>query len=435
MRGRLRGLLCCILVLVSGFLSYQAQEIMHLPDKQSVVVGEPLKLEFPAPLQKTLKSKVYGNDNLTSKYKEFDSDPTSFPAVTDPGRYQVRLSLFGLIPVRDMVVSVVPQVKVVPGGQSIGVLIRSHGLTVVGHSAVLDEYGNHVNPSGDLKEGDVILKVDGVPLRSDGQFREAVAQAGASGKPLTMEVERGGQIFVTSVNPVYCKDTLRFRVGLLIRDSTAGIGTLTFYDPESKVYGALGHMVTDNGSTVPIEISDGEIIEADVRSIHRGKKGQPGEKIGVLVGDSKVNGTITKNSRLGIFGYLNKIMDKEASNKPIPVAMADQIHEGQAEILTVIEDDKIENFKIDIIKINPLAKHDGKAMVIKITDQRLLEKTGGIVQGMSGSPIIQDNRLVGAVTHVFVNDPTKGYGIPAEWMVEESGMQNMNGQTAEQPAA
>ena len=127
MRGRLRGLLCCILVLVSGFLSYQAQEIMHLPDKQSVVVCEPLKLEFPAPLQKTLKSKVYGNDNLTSKYKEFDSDPTSFPAVTDPGRYQVRLSLFGLIPVRDMVVSVVPQVKVVPGGQSIGVRIRSHG--------------------------------------------------------------------------------------------------------------------------------------------------------------------------------------------------------------------------------------------------------------------------------------------------------------------
>ncbi|MFX4260955.1 SpoIVB peptidase [Pelotomaculum propionicicum] len=435
MRGRLRGLLCCILVLVSGFLSYQAQGIMQLPDKQSVVVGEPLKIEFPAPLQKSLKSQVYGNDNLSSEYKDFDSDPTSFPAATEPGQYQVRLSLFGLIPVRDVLVSVVPQVKVVPGGQSIGVLIRSQGVTVVGHSAVLDEYGNHVNPSGDLKEGDVILKVDGVSLRSDGQFRDAVAKAGASGKPLTMEVERNGQTFVTSINPVYCKDTLRFRVGLLIRDSTAGIGTLTFYEPESMVYGALGHMVTDLGSTSPIEISDGEIIDADVQSIHRGRRGQPGEKVGILIGDKKVNGTITKNSRLGIFGALKKIMAKEAYNEPIPVAMTDQIHEGQAEILTVIEDDKVEKFEIEIIKINPLARHDGKAMVIKITDQRLLDKTGGIVQGMSGSPIIQDNRLIGAVTHVFVNDPTKGYGIPAEWMVEESGLQNKNGRTAEQPAA
>jgi stage IV sporulation protein B len=333
------------------------------------------------------------------------------------------------------VVSVVPQIKVVPGGQSIGVLIRSQGVTVVGHSAVLDEYGNHVNPSGALKEGDVILKVDGVVLRSDGQFREAVAQAGASGKPMTMEVERGGQTFVTSVNPVYCKDTLRFRVGLLIRDSTAGIGTLTFYEPESKVYGALGHMVTDYGSTVPIEISDGEIIDADVQSIHRGKRGQPGEKIGILVDDKKINGTITKNSRLGIFGDLKNFMAKEAYNEPIPVAMADQIHEGQAEILTVIEGDKIENFQIDILKINTLARQDGKALVIKITDQRLLEKTGGIVQGMSGSPIIQDNKLVGAVTHVFVNDPTKGYGIPAEWMLEESGLQNMNRKTVEKSVA
>ncbi len=435
MRGSLRGLLCCILVLVSGFLSYQAQGIMQLPDKQSVVVGEPLKIEFPAPLQKSLRSQVYGNNNFTSKYKEFDSDKTPFPATAGPGQYQVRLSLFGLIPVRDIVVSVVPQIKVVPGGQSIGVLIRSQGVTVVGHSAVLDEYGNHVNPSGALKEGDVILKVDGVVLRSDGQFREAVAQAGASGKPMTMEVERGGQTFVTSVNPVYCKDTLRFRVGLLIRDSTAGIGTLTFYEPESKVYGALGHMVTDYGSTVPIEISDGEIIDADVQSIHRGKRGQPGEKIGILVDDKKINGTITKNSRLGIFGDLKNFMAKEAYNEPIPVAMADQIHEGQAEILTVIEGDKIENFQIDILKINTLARQDGKALVIKITDQRLLEKTGGIVQGMSGSPIIQDNKLVGAVTHVFVNDPTKGYGIPAEWMLEESGLQNMNRKTVEKSVA
>lgn len=435
MRGKFRGLLCSILVLLSGLLSYQAQGIMQLPDKQSVVVGEPLKVEFSAPFQKTLKSQIFEYETFTRQYKNVDLDASSCPIATEPGQYQVKLSLFGIIPVRDVLVSVVPQVMVIPGGQSIGVLLRAQGLIVVGHSAVFDQSGNQVNPSADLKEGDVILKIDGEVIRSDGQFRDAVAQAGASGRALTVEVERNGETFVTSVNPVFCRDTLRYRVGLLIRDSTVGIGTLTFYEPESMVYGALGHMVTDYGSTSPIEISDGEIIDADVQSIHRGKKGQPGEKIGILIGDKKVNGTITKNSRLGIFGDLKKVVTNGSYNEPIPVAMADQIHEGQAEILTVIEDDKVERFEIQIVRINPQARNDGKAMVIKITDQRLLEKTGGIVQGMSGSPIIQDNKLIGAVTHVFVNDPTKGYGTPAQWMVEESGLQHKSGKFVEQPAA
>ena len=424
MRGRFLGLLCCILFF-SGLLSCQAQGIMQLPDKQSVVVGEPLRLEFPAPLQKTLKTQFIRNENLTA----------ACPIATEPGQYQIRLSLFGIIPVRDVLVSVVPQVMVIPGGQSIGVLIHSQGLIVAGHSTVLDQSGNHVNPSEALQEGDVILKINGEVLQSEGQFREAVAEAGAAGKPLNMEVKRGDRTFVASVNPVFCRDTLSYRVGLLIRNGMAGIGTLTFYEPKSMIYGALGHMVTDSDSNRPVEISDGQIINADVQSIHRGKRGQPGEKIGLLPGDKKVSGTITKNSRQGIFGDLKNVFSKDTYAEPIPVAMVNQIHEGQAEMLTVIEDNKVEKFAIEIIKINPLARHDGKAMVIKVTDQRLLEKTGGIVQGMSGSPIIQDNRLIGAVTHVFVNDPAKGYGIPAEWMIEESGLQNKYDRIVEQPAA
>ncbi|MDD4766941.1 MAG: SpoIVB peptidase [Desulfotomaculaceae bacterium] len=425
MRGRFLGLLYCILFLLSGLMLCQAQGILQLPDKQSVVVGEPLRLEFPAPLQKTLRTQIINNENLT----------TACPVTAEPGQYQIRLSLFGLIPVRDVLVSVVPQVMVIPGGQSIGVLIHSQGLIVAGHSSVLDQYGNHVNPAEALQEGDVILKVDDEILRSEGQFREAVANAGAAGKPLTMEMKRGDRTFVASVNPIFCRDTLSYRVGLLLRNSTAGIGTLTFYEPKSMIYGALGHMVTDSDSNRPVEISDGQIIDADVQSIHRGKRGQPGEKIGLLPGGKKVNGTITKNSKQGIFGDLKKVLAKNAYAEPMPVAMVNQIHEGQAEILTVIEENKVEKFTIEIIKINSLARHDGKAVVIKVTDQRLLEKTGGIVQGMSGSPIIQDNRLIGAVTHVFVNDPTKGYGIPAEWMVEESGLQNKYDCVVEQPAA
>lgn len=424
MRGRYLGLLYCILFMFSGLLFFQAQVIMYLPDKQSVILGEPLRLEFPAPLQKSLKKQFIGSKSLND-----------FPIAAEPGDYQIRLSLFGIIPVREVLVSVVPQVMVIPGGQSIGVLIHSTGLIVAGHSEVIDQCGNRVNPSEALQEGDVILKINGEALRSEGQFREVVATAGAAGKPLDMEVKRGPQVFTINVNPVFCRDTLSYRVGLLIRNSAAGIGTLTFYEPKSMIYGALGHMVTDSDSAQPVEISDGRIINADVQSIQRGKKGQPGEKIGLLPGDRIVNGTITKNSKQGIFGDLKSILTKDAYAEPLPVATVSQIHEGQAEVLTVVEKSKVERFTVEIIKLNPLAKHDGKAIVIKVTDQRLLEKTGGIVQGMSGSPIIQDNKLIGAVTHVFVNDPTRGYAIPAEWMLEESGLQRESGPVAEQPAA
>lgn len=416
MRRKFQSFLCSILFFLSGLLTYQMQSIMLMPDRQSVTVGEPLKIHFHAPFQKTLKAQIFGGED--------SFDPVSGPVASEPGQLQVRLSLFGVIPVRDVLVSIVPQVKVIPGGQSIGVLLHSQGVIVVGHSAVLDESGKEVNPAKEagLKEGDLILKINGETVQSDSQVRDMVARAGASGQPLIIEVKREGELFIAKIKPVFCKETLQYRLGLMIRDGTAGIGTLTFYEPESLVYGALGHIITDLGTTQPVEVSDGEIVNANVQGIHMGKRGQPGEKIGMFLNDKKVSGSIRKNTKLGIFGYLKNPVENKIFNEPIPVATADQIHEGRAEILTVLKDDKVEKFDIDIVKINPMARQDGKALVIKITDQRLLEQTGGIIQGMSGSPIIQDDRLVGAVTHVFVNDPKRGYGVPAEWMLEEANM-------------
>lgn len=428
MRGRTRGFLYGILIFLSGMLTYQVQGNMLPPERHSVAVGEPLKLNFPAPFGKSLKAQICGNEADLLKFKEGsgtkDFDPGAGPVASEPGQIQVRLSLFGVIPVRDMIVSVVPQVKVIPGGQSIGVLLHSQGVIVVGHSAVRDEAGVSVNPAADagIKAGDIILKIDGEAVRSDGQVRDMVARAGAAGQSLALEVKRGEEIFSTKINPVFCKETLNYRVGLMIRDSAAGVGTLTFYEPGSMAYGALGHIITDIGTTRPVELSDGKIVGASVQGIHRGKRGQPGEKIGMFQGDKRINGTITRNTKLGIFGCLQKPLENPAYGQPIPVAMADQIHEGQAEILTVLKGEKVEKFSIEIVKINTQARQDGKGLVLKITDQRLLEQTGGIIQGMSGSPIIQDDRLVGAVTHVFVNDPTKGYGVPAEWMLWEAEM-------------
>jgi stage IV sporulation protein B len=413
---------------LSGLLSYQIQNIMLVPDRQSVAVGEPLKINFPAPLQKTLKAQVFGGSDYF--------DPVSGPVASQPGELQVRLSLFGVVHVRDVLVSVLPQVKVIPGGQSIGVLLHSQGVIVVGHSAVLEESGREVKPAEEagIIEGDIILKINNETVQSDTHVRDMVAKAGAAGQPLLIEVKREGELFTKEVKPSFCSETQQYRLGLLIRDGAAGIGTLTFYEPESMVYGALGHLITDLGSTQPVELFDGEIVDANVQGIHRGKRGQPGEKIGVFPGDKKVSGTINKNTKLGIFGRLKKPVDNTPFREAIPVAMAEQIHEGRAEILTVLQDNKIEKFEIEIIKINKLARQDGKALVIKITDQKLLEQTGGIVQGMSGSPIIQDERLVGAITHVFVNDPTRGYGVPVQWMVEESGLLDDYSQDKQQAA-
>ncbi len=436
MKGKTRSFLYGILILLSSLLTYQAHGIMLIPEKHSVAVGEPLKINFPASIEKTLKTQILDKDSILFFTDNYDQN-SQVALFQETGQVHVKLSLFGIIPVKDMLVSIVPQVKVIPGGQSIGVLLHSQGVIVVGCSGVLDESGNVVRPAGDagVMEGDIILKIDGEAIRSDIQVRDLVARAGSLDQSLTIEIKRGSEIFTALVKPVYCKDSLRYRVGLMVKDTAAGVGTLTFYEPQTLVYGALGHLITDMSTNRPVELSDGKIIDANVQGIHRGRRGQPGEKIGVFLGDKRINGTITNNTKVGIFGYLQKPIDNPIFSKPLPVAMIDQIKEGPAEILTVLKDDKVERFQIEIIKINPLARQDGKGIVIRITDPRLLEVTGGIVQGMSGSPIIQDNKLVGAVTHVFVNDPTRGYGVPLEWMAEESGLLKSSEQYAKKTAA
>lgn len=428
MRGKFKGFLFSMLIFLSGILTCQMQSIMLVPDRQFVFVGEPLNLNFPAPLQKTLKAQIFDGENYF--------DQVSGPVAAKPGELQVSLSLFGLVHVRDVQVSVLPQVKVIPGGQSIGVLLHSQGVVVVGYSAVLDQSGQEVIPAeqAGIKEGDIILKINDETVQSDSQVRDLVAKAGASGETLLLEIKREGELTTKRIKPVFCRETQQYRLGLLIRDGAAGIGTLTFYEPVSMIYGALGHLITDLDSTQPVELSDGEIVDANVQGIQRGKRGQPGEKIGMFPGEKKVSGTISKNTKLGIFGVLKEPIDNSSFREAISVATADQIRTGKAEILTVLQDNRIETFEIEIIKINKLARQDGKGLVIKITDPKLLEQTGGIIQGMSGSPIIQDNMLVGAVTHVFVNDPTRGYGVPVQWMVEESGLLNESDQ-AKQPAA
>jgi stage IV sporulation protein B len=207
-------------------------------------------------------------------------------------------------------------------------------------------------------------------------------------------------------------------LGIFIEDPAAGVGTLTFYDPFTKRFAGLGHHIAKFPGSGGVSFQQGEIIYASIQGIKMGTPGEPGEKIGVCSSKSMVIGRIDKNSRFGIYGRLTKNFI-DPLTKPIPIAYSSQIKEGGAEIYTVIKGRKVEKFKIMVIKVFRQNEPRDKGMILKVTDPFLLKQTGGIIQGMSGSPIIQDGRLIGAVTHVFVNDPTKGYGVMAEWMNNE----------------
>ncbi|MCE7794340.1 SpoIVB peptidase [Salipaludibacillus sp. CUR1] len=332
----------------------------------------------------------------------------------------VSMGIKGL-PLKAMDVSVYPELKVIPGGQSIGVRVKTDGVLVVGHH-LMDTDAGKVSPgeASDIRVGDSIIEMNGINISSMNDIQPLVQEAGEQNKPISFKIKRDGKIMKKELTPVKGKGDPRFHLGLFIRDSAAGVGTLTFYEPQSGNYGALGHVISDMETKEPIEVGNGEIIRSDVTSIEKGLTGEPGEKLARFSNDRKVLGNITKNTSFGIFGKMHDEARNEEWMDPVEIGLAHQIEEGPAEIYTVVEGEEVQRFNIEIISSTPQQSPATKGLVIKVTDEELLEKTGGIVQGMSGSPIIQNGRIVGAVTHVFVNDPTSGYGCHIEWMLKDA---------------
>ncbi|MTI79954.1 MAG: SpoIVB peptidase [Firmicutes bacterium] len=418
--------LLTILLLTVFCFNTQVMHLGTLPLKKKIIVGETLDLGFESnKFLQALEVDIQPNNCSALRNSKLTLSDTA-PIVTNPGKINLSLKLFGIIPLRNVTVDVVPEIKVIPGGQSIGVMLHSQGVMVVGLAAVEDVHGRSFNPAREagIKIGDVLLKVNGKKIKTENQLKDLVAQAGHNNKPVIMNVKRKNEEISFKVTPVYCDETKSYRLGLLIRDSAAGVGTLTFYHPDSRIYGALGHVITDTESGKKIDLSDGRIFEASIQDIHPGKTGQPGEKIGMLQNANNLNGNILKNTPYGIFGEISKPIKNPYFKQLIPVALPSQVKEGPAEIITVLKGNTMERFKIKIEEVTRQSKPHGKGMIIKITDPKLLQVTGGIIQGMSGSPIIQYTNegqpvLVGAVTHVFINDPTRGYGVLAEWMIEE----------------
>jgi stage IV sporulation protein B len=342
-------------------------------------------------------------------------------AGTQAGSYRLRFSLLGLVPVREMVLEVLPELEVVPGGQSIGILLRPSGVLVLGHRPVETPGGHRAQPGRDagVVPGDLIVGMNGRPVACEQDLLARVNEAADRGVPVRLEVTRDGQLLVLYVDPAYDRITGEFGLGLKVRDGAAGVGTLSFYHHPSRIFTALGHVVTEPDGDRPADTSQGRIVEATVARIRQGRRGHPGEKVGQLRPEPGATlGSIDRNTPFGIVGTLERLPAGHGGGwGPMPLALTHQVQVGRALMLTVLDGQHVESFEVEIVRVDVRQRQPSpKGITIRVTDRRLLERSGGIVQGMSGSPIVQGGRLVGAVTHVFVTDPTRGYAVFAEWM-------------------
>lgn len=296
------------------------------------------------------------------------------------------------------------QREVLAGGQSVGILLQTKGASVVGYAPVESKDGGSLSSGKEagIKVGDFITAVNDQPVSTDDEIAEIIDKCGKSEQNVVLDVERNGSSLKLNVAPIYSDETDTYRIGLYIRDNTAGVGTMTFYEPQSGVFGALGHKI-ENLSDKTVDTAEiGTLLSADIQEIKKSTTGVPGEKIGFFA-ENGIEGTINANSHLGIFGTTASTVSNAVYPAKLPIAKVEEVKRGPAKILTVLSGNKIGEYDIEIKKLMPLAEESGQGMVIQITDQELLKKTGGIIQGMSGSPIIQNGKLVGAVTHVCVN--------------------------------
>lgn len=398
-----------------------------MPDDILLLEGEQHLFDIKLPINISINTreneilKFNGTSLKNGKLKFSLSSPLTLES-SKYGKTDFDIKLFGHIPIKHITVNVIPQIEVIPGGQPIGVKMTTKGVMVVGISPVAGTDGKQYNPSEEagVQAGDTILKINGTSVKDGDHVSRLVGMSG--GKPLKLTIIRDGKESELSIKPVKSKDDGGYKIGAWIRDSTAGVGTLTFYCPSDGSFGALGHPITDIDTGVMLSVDTGEIVPSKIISIQPGVRGKPGELKGLFIDDEDEIGVIKKNTICGIYGKAYKKVVNNIYSEPIQIGLQNQIREGPAKMLTTINGTDVKAYDIVIEKLTNQTKPNPKSMIIRVNDPELLGKTGGIVQGMSGSPIIQDGRLVGAVTHVFINRPDMGYGIYIEWMLKEAGI-------------
>lgn len=334
--------------------------------------------------------------------------------VSQNGSYQIRCKWLGVLPLKTIKVHTVEKQEVLVSGSPVGIYMETKGVLVIDSGEITDREGIRRTPAEHIiQSGDYICEIDGKVLTGKRQLMQLVREN--QGEPMELQVIRHQETIKLEMTPVETEDG-SYKLGIWVRDNIQGIGTLTYVEPNGT-FGALGHGISDADTGERLEISDGDLYRADILSIRKGTAGTPGELRGVInYREENRIGTICGNSQYGIRGQMEPGKYTE-SMKKIPTGLKQEIQTGKAEIRCDIGDG-IQEYQCEILEIDSNARDTNKCFVLRITDDDLLSRTGGIVQGMSGSPVLQNGKLIGAITHVFVNDPTKGYGIFIENMME-----------------
>ncbi len=395
MKTAARILVCLAAIVLAGFGSLVLYVRCALPNRCTIWQGETFELPQTALLGRQITQRRDGG-------------------------YQVDLTLPGGKAVKTVQVDVAQRRMVVPSGAPFGVKMFTRGVIVVGLSDVTSS-GQRQNPArrAGLETGDVILTIDGEAVNGNKMLGQKVAASG--GQPLQLVVQRGKSRRELTLTPVFCEAESTWRAGVWVRDSSAGIGTMTYWDPATGDFGGLGHPICDVDTGELMPLNSGQIVGVEITNLEKGQSGDPGELQGSFL-NYEVLGQLLQNTPTGVYGQVaGGDADYLGAGQALPAASRQEIQTGPATILTTLSGSTPRQYSIEIERINRSESADNRNMVLHVTDPDLLAAAGGIVQGMSGSPIIQDGKLVGAVTHVFVNDPTRGYGIFIENMLEAAG--------------
>lgn len=396
-----------LLIIIYAYVCYVA----FLPSNYIIMQGENLKINTLLGISLISEE----SQNLETVQTVSSINQTTVKQI---GKIDFNLSLFNLFKIKDISVNVIPKTSVVPVGEAIGMKLYTDGVLVVGMSEV---EGKRPYENTGIQEGDRIIQINESNISNTIELMEEVNAS--NGKKIDIKYVHDEETMTTSMTPVKNSEN-EYKLGLWVRDAAAGVGTLTFYEPSTGMFATLGHGILDVDTSDLIAIANGELVTTNILSIQKGEKGTPGEIRGTIESGYTV-GQISKNTAFGVYGVLNTPSYLSISKEDaIEVASREEIQIGQAEIICELENGKREHYKIEIQKIFTGNNEDNKSMLIKVTDERLLEKTGGIIQGMSGAPIIQNDKFIGAVTHVLVNDPTMGYGVFADIMIKQMRQTN-----------
>lgn len=391
------------------FFSYRIIDEM-IPNQISVIEGTDASLKSNLLVQYTVKEEMQAVDSKTSKDNVNQEETTI-------RNYTIQADLLGLIHFKDVEVNVIQNQKLIPCGIQVGIYLQTKGVMIIGTSSVNGIDGMKHEPANNIaRPDDYIVSLNGIAVSSKSQLIFLVNKYG--NQDIVLGIKRNGNYLEVKITPIQTAEE-EYKLGIWVRDDTQGIGTLT-YITEDGYFGALGHGISDVDTGALLSSENGTLYNADIWGIKKGESGNPGGLLGSIEYEAdNVIGKIADNNSHGIFGTADKKLIEECKYPALPIGLKQEVVSGPAKILCALQGE-VEEYEIEIVSVDYANNEKSKGMVIQITDPKLLSKTNGIVQGMSGSPIIQNGKLIGAVTHVFVKEPTKGYGIFIESMLSET---------------